>query len=224
MRNEEKNSRKQKGLRWITIGLLLIAAALFLASYNLYDELRAEQAARQAVDKLDAYLPAEPSPEAPTGPAGGQGALVSDGQTVIPDYVLCPNMEMPVENINGIDFIGVLRIPALELELPIISEWNYPNLKTAPCRYSGSAYLNNLILCGHNYTSHFGNLKKLGERDIATFTDMDGNVFTYRMVERETLPPTSIAAMESGDWDLTLFTCTMGGQSRVTIRFELEEN
>ena len=31
----------------ITIGLLLIAAALFLASYNLYDELRAEQAAKQ---------------------------------------------------------------------------------------------------------------------------------------------------------------------------------
>ena len=66
MRNEEKNSRKQTGLRCITIGLLLIAAALFLASYNVYDELRAEQAARQAVDKLDAYLPAEPSPEAPT--------------------------------------------------------------------------------------------------------------------------------------------------------------
>ena len=31
----------------ITIGLLLIAAALFLVSYNLYDELQAEQAAKQ---------------------------------------------------------------------------------------------------------------------------------------------------------------------------------
>lgn len=50
---------------------------------------------------------------------------------------------------------------------------------------------------------------------------MDGNVFTYKMVEQETLLPTSIDAMESGDWDLTLFTCTVGGQSRVTIRFEL---
>lgn len=149
---------------------------------------------------------------------------MSDERTVIPDYVLSPNMEMPVETINGIDFIGVLRIPALELELPIISEWNYPNLKTAPCRYSGSAYLNNLIICGHNYTSHFGTLKNLWEGDIATFTDMDGNVFTYKMVERETLNPTDIEEMESGNWDLTLFTCTVGGQSRVTIRFELEED
>ena len=148
---------------------------------------------------------------------------MSDAQPVIPDYVLLPNMEMLVETIKGIDFIGILTIPALELELPVISQWSYPNLKTAPCRYSGSAYLNNLIICGHNYTSHFGNLKNLWEGDIATFTDMDGNVFTYKMLERETLPPTSIDAMESGDWDLTLFTCTVGGQSRVTIRFEREE-
>ena len=210
MRNEEKNSRKQEGLLLITIGLLLIAAALFLVSYNLYDELRAEQAARQAVNKLEASTNQEP--------------LASDERTVIPDYVLSPNMEMPVETINGIDFIGVLRIPALELELPIISEWNYPNLKTAPCRYSGSAYLNNLIICGHNYTSHFGTLKNLWEGDIATFTDIDGNVFIYKMVERETLNPTDIEGMESGNWDLTLFTCTVGGQSRVTIRFELEED
>ena len=192
MRNEEKNSRKQEGLLSITVGLLLIAAALFLASYNLYDELRAEQSARQAVTQLDAYLPAEAAPEAPSDSAGDQEPLVSDERTVIPDYVLSPNMEMPVETINGIDFIGVLRIPALELELPVISEWNYPNLKSAPCRYSGSAYLNNLILCGHNYASHFGSLKTLSEGDIATFTDIDGNVFIYKMVERETLNPTDI--------------------------------
>ena len=224
MRNEEQSGRKQRGLLSITVGLLLIAAALFLASYNLYDELRAEQSARQAVTQLDAYLPAEAALEAPSDSAGDQEPLVSDERTVIPDYVLSPNMEMPVETINGIDFIGVLRIPALELELPIISEWNYPNLKSAPCRYSGSAYLNNLILCGHNYASHFGSLKTLSEGDIATFTDIDGNVFIYKMVERETLNPTDIEGMESGNWDLTLFTCTVGGQSRVTIRFDLEED
>ena len=160
----------------------------------------------------------------PAEPMEDQEPLVRDERTAIPDYVLCPDMEMPVETINGIDYIGVLEIPALELELPVISQWSYPDLKTAPCRYSGSAYLNNLIICGHNYTSHFGNLKNLWEGDVATFTDMDGNVFTYKMVERETLHPTDIEGMESGNWDLTLFTCTVGGQSRVTVRFELEED
>ena len=223
MRNEKIISRKREGLLLITIGLLLIAAALFITSYNLYDELRAEQSARHMVNKLDECLTSDATPEEPTDTVGNQNPLVSDERTSIPDYVLCPNMEMPIETVNGMNFIGVLRIPALELELPIIREWSYPNLKIAPCRYSGSAYLNNLIICAHNYRSHFGKLKNLCEGDIATFTDMDGNVFTYKMVERETLLPKSIDAMESGDWDLTLFTCTVGGQSRVTIRFELVE-
>ena len=223
MKNEKENSRKQEGFLWIALGLLLIAAALFITAFNLYDELRAAKASSQALNCIEEYLVTEPPVEIPTTATEEPGPLLRGERTVIPDYVLAPNMEMPVENINGIDFIGILRIPALELELPVVSQWSYPNLKTAPCRYSGSAYLNNLIICGHNYTSHFGNLKNLNEGDLATFTDMDGNVFTYKMVERETLLPTSIEAMESGDWDLTLFTCTVGGQSRVTIRFEREE-
>ena len=211
---------RNKGTGLIFLGLLLIAAALFLTAYNLYDEQRAEQSALQVIDRLEDYLPSEVPTEASTEPIVEQAPMPSDA----PDYVLCPDMEMPVETINGMDYIGVLQIPSLELELPIASEWNYPNLKTAPCRYSGSAYLNNLIICAHNYTSHFGNLKYLREGDIATFTDMDGNVFTYKMMERETLNPTDIEGMESGNWDLTLFTCTVDGQSRVTIRFELKED
>ena len=213
-----KNSgHKQGGLFWIIFGLLLITAALSLVFYNLYDELHAEQSAKNVVDKLEKYLYSNDF----MGPCMES---LCDEKKLIPNYILFPNMEMPVKNIDGIDFIGILQIPTLELKLPVISQWSYINLKTAPCRYSGSAYLNNLIICGHNYKSHFGDLKNLHEGDIATFTDMDGNLFTYKMVERETLFSTSVEAMESGNWDLSLFTCTLGGQSRVTVRFELEMN
>lgn len=211
---------RNKGTGMILLGLLLIAAALFLTAYNLYDEQRAEQSALQVIDRLEDYLPSEVPTEASTEPIVEQAPMPNDA----PDYVLCPDMEMPVETINGIDYIGVLQIPLLELELPIASEWNYPNLKTAPCRYSGSAYLNNMIICAHNYSSHFGKLKSLSEGDVATFTDMAGNVFIYKMVERETLNPTDIEEMEDGDWDLTLFTCTVGGKTRVTIRFKLDKD
>ena len=211
---------RNKGTGLIFLGLLLIAAALFLTAYNLYDEQRAEQSALQVIDRLEDYLPSEVPTEASTEPIVEQAPMPSDA----PDYVLCPDMEMPVETINGMDYIGVLQIPSLELELPIASEWNYPNLKTAPCRYSGSAYLNNMIICAHNYSSHFGKLKNLSEEDVATFTDMAGNVFIYKMVERETLNPTDIEEMEDGDWDLTLFTCTVGGKTRVTIRFKLDKD
>ena len=211
---------RNKGTSMILLGLLLIAVALFLTAYNLYDEQRAEQSALQVIDRLEDYLPLEVPTEASTEPIVEQAPMPNDA----PDYVLCPDMEMPVETINGIDYIGVLQIPSLELELPIASEWNYPNLKTAPCRYSGSAYLNNMIICAHNYSSHFGKLKSLSEGDVATFTDMAGNVFIYKMVERETLNPSDIEEIEDGDWDLTLFTCTVGGKTRVTIRFKLDKD
>ena len=59
--------------------------------------------------------------------------------------------------------------------------------------------------------------------DIVLFTDMDEQVVTFQMVERETLNPMDTEGMEAGDWDLTLFTCTIGGQTRVTIRLERVE-
>ena len=112
---------------------------------------------------------------------------------------------------------------ALELELPVISQWDYPALKVAPCRYSGSLYQDNLIICAHNYASHFGKLKELQPGDTVLFTDMDEHVVTFQVVERETLNPMDAEGMEAGDWDLTLFTCTIGGQTRVTIRLERVE-
>ena len=58
---------------------------------------------------------------------------------------------------------------------------------------------------------------------IVLFTDMDEHVVTFQMVERETLNPMDAEGMEAGDWDLTLFTCTIDGQTRVTIRLERVE-
>lgn len=97
-------------------------------------------------------------------------------------------------------------------------------MKVSPCRYEGSVYLNNMVICGHNYNTHFGTLKDLEKGDLLTFTDMDGNVFWYQVMVIEILQPTAVEEMVSGDWDLTLFTCTTGGATRVTIRCDKAEN
>ncbi len=207
--------KRNKGKGLILLGLLLIAAALFLAAYNLYDGERAERSARQAASRLAALTPTE-APSTPAALPAEEAAAPEEIE--LPDYVLNPQMEMPVTEMDGIGYIGTLRIPALELELPVISEWSYPNLKIAPCRYLGSAYLNTLVIAAHNYQSHFGTLKNLSEGDAVTFTDMDGNLFCYEVTALETLPPTAIAEMTVSDYDLTLFTCTLGGANRVTVR------
>ena len=139
----------------------------------------------------------------------------------IPDYVLNPHMEMPVSHYDGQDYIGILEIPAIDLKLPVISRWNYPRLRIAPCRYAGSAYAKNLVISAHNYPSHFGRLSKLYEGVAVRFTDVDGNVFDYRVELKETLNPGDVEYMKDGGWDLTLFTCTPGGSYRITLRCEL---
>lgn len=203
--------KSKRGTAWINLGLLLLAAALFLAAYNRNESYQAQQQSDVVLEEmsqaLEQMVPAQTVPRQTEPPE-------------LPEAMEEPQREMPVRTIHGRDYIGVLTIPALELELPVLSQWDYTNLRIAPCRYEGSVYNGSLILCAHNYSSHFGRLKSLREGDVVQFTDMDDNVYTYQVVGLETLSPTDVEGMESGDWDLTLFTCTVGGQSRVTVRLE----
>lgn len=139
-----------------------------------------------------------------------------------PAFVRYPDMEMPTKEIDGETYIGVVEIPSLELSLPVMSDWSYPQLKKAPCRYVGSVYSHDVVICGHNYDRHFGRLKELIPGDEVRFTDMDGNVFRYSVCAVEQLAKTAVEEMQTGDWDLTLFTCTKGGVMRVTVRCALE--
>lgn len=209
---------KIKGKFFIRLGLLLITAALLLTAYNLFDAHRADESVSDLLGKLKNFLSVQDVNE--NGQNGVLEQEFDDGEIEIPDYILNPNMDMPEQNIDGDDYIGVLKIPSLSLELPIISRWNDARLRTAPCRYVGSAYTNDMVIAGHNYDSHFGRLKTLDLGDEISFVDMAGNEFVYRVVETEILQPTAIEEMQSGDWDLTMFTCTIGGRTRVTVRCE----
>ena len=199
---------RRKRMLWpclMVLGLLLIAAALFLAAYNLWDDRRAGAAASQILEQM-------PKPAMTKAPS------LDPDEQVSPDYQLNPDMEMPKVKIQGNDYIGTLDIPALGLSLPVMGEWSYPKLKVAPCRYSGSAYQGEFVIAAHNYSRHFGRLNQLQAGDQVNFTDIDGNIFEYEAVEIQKLEPTAIEEMTDSGWDLSLFTCTLGGQTRLTVR------
>lgn len=197
--------RNKRGWPAMMGGLLLIAAALCLTAYNIWDEGHAAAAADSAVRQLDAEI-REAEEAAPP--------------EALPDYVAAPEMEMPTVEIDGHTYIGRLSIPALELSLPVMSDWSYSDLKFSPCRYSGSVYQDDMVIAAHNYTRHFGRLRRLKPGSEVVFTDVDGNQFSYAVTELEQLGPADVEEMVTGDWDLTLFTCTLGGRSRITVRCE----
>lgn len=204
-----RNRPVRKGRVCLAAGALLIAAALCLTGYNLWDGARAAASVQTGYAQLEKLIPA--------GAAVWQGTD-GVGELCYPDYVLNPDMEMPVIELDGRQYIGTVEIPALGLTLPVLSEWSYPNLKIAPCRYAGSAYRDDLILAAHNYASHFGGLPQLVPGDEVRFVDVDGNRFSYTVAATERLGPDAVEEMQSGGWELTLFTCTVSGQHRVTVR------
>ena len=208
--------RGKSGTLLIALGLTLLLAAAGLVGWNLCEGYSARQSSTRLVQQLEAVLP-EPTPVTRPEPSA-PGAEVE-----IPDYILNPRMDMPEVEIDGRTYIGTLELPTLGLEFPIISHWSYGGLRVSPCRYTGSAYTDDLVLAAHNYNSHFGRLKNLQPGDSVLFTDADGNQFAYTVAVKETLQPTAVEEMTDSGYPLTLFTCTLGGSYRVTIRCETAE-
>lgn len=150
-----------------------------------------------------------PSPEPTSTPAPAPTGKL---------YERVPGIEMPGEKVNGHEYIGTLSIPSLGLKVPVQRNWSYENLSVSPCRYSGSAYADNLTIIAHTY--HFGKLSSLALDATVTFTDMENNVFRYVVREKNTISPNDANEIAYSGYDLTLVTCTISGTKRVAVYCE----
>ena len=200
---------QEKGTILMITGLLLIVAALFLTLFNIYDSKRAGQESEQVVGQIIGKIEQAQQEKQEQSEAGVD---------VTPDYELDSAIEMPSVKVEEFRYIGLLEIPALNRQLPIMAECTDRGLRKAPCCYTGSVYEDSMVIAGHNYLSHFAGLRGLPLGSEVYFTDMEGNIFQYTIEWIEVLQPDQIEEMTSGDWDLTLFTCTYGGQTRHAIR------
>lgn len=193
----------------ILLGTALVLAALVLFLFNRREEQSASESSGVILPQIVEEI------------LSGQA---DDAETEILGQIDVIAREMTITQIDGYGYIGFLSIPALELELPVMAELDYTRLKIAPCRYYGSTWTDDLVIAAHNYYSHFGQLSALSVGDAVIFTDMDGNVSSYEVVNLDILSPTAVGEMTAGEYDLTLFTCTYGGQNRVTVFCDREKS
>ncbi len=183
--------RRRVGIILVIVGIVCVLGGAGLFIYDRIEAQMADDAANEVLDQLHDAMPVRIYPE---------------------------NGEMPTITIDGYEYIGTLEIPRFDLELPVQDQWSYEGFRVAPGRYAGSVWTSDMVIAAHNYDRHFGHLQELEAGDTVVFTDVLGNVFTYTVDEVDTLEPTAVEEMTSGDWDLTLFTCTLGGMTRVTVR------
>ncbi len=216
----QSSGRRRSGALLMWLGGALMVAALGLAVYNAWDEYRAGAAARAVVVELAAVTAPEVESALPPGVCPADSPVVEQEpqEEPIPDYIAYPEKEMPLVTVGGYDCLGIVEIPALERTLPVLEACTDSSLKYAPGCYAGSVYEHTMVIAGHNYTSHFGKLSALKPGDAVYFTDGDGNRFEYAVADLEKLEPTDIDSMTTGDWDLTLFTCTYGNRHRLAVR------
>lgn len=215
-----KKTKRKSGLALMIMGAVLVFSAVALMLYNQWDESRAATAATEMAQTLLREIEERRETEE------AQPNVWPDAATAIapPDIEMASIVSnaawQPMDSISVSDdkYIGVLTVPALDLDLPVMDEWSYPKLKKAPCRYWGSLSGNNLIIAAHNYRRHFGNISSLGTGDEVLFTDINGHVYKFTVAEIQTLGAADVSAMARSEYDLTLFTCTYGGQARVTVR------
>ena len=92
------------------------------------------------------------------------------------------------------------------------------NLKYSPTVYYGSIEENNLIICAHNRKYQFGFLLNIKVGNKFTITDVNNNMYEYEVCEIEELKANMVDEMINNKSDLTLFTCTLGGLTRYTVR------
>ncbi len=179
----------------IILGVICFAVAVGIIFYNREEDVVAGASAESALKEVDERITNVAIDPNPTG-------------------------EMKAVDVDGQSFIGIITIPAIDVRLPIQSEWAPENAKVSPCRYKGSVYEKNLIVAGHNYPRHLGNLNQLVSGDTVIVTDVDGRQYYYEVTYTETIGTYDVELMDQGEWDFTVFTCTIGGASRVTVRCE----
>lgn len=192
--------RRVFGISCIVLGICCLIASVGFIVYNRWEAEYAQKASTDILldlqESITDHTHQEPAPE--------ETAEVLQ--------------EMPVTQVGGFDCIGILSIPVLELELPVLTQWDYAKLKIAPCLYYGSCNEKDFVIAAHNYRSHFGRLSELQPGDIVIFTDVNGMDRCYEVVLLETLPGNATEEMITAGFDLSLYTCTPGGADRVTVR------
>ena len=125
--------------------------------------------------------------------------------------------------------IGIINIPAIDIEFPIVEGSNRANIAVAIGHMKGTSVLGgegNCVLAGHHggiYGVFFKNLEKLKKNDNVVLTDEYGTSYTYKVSKSFKVKPTDVYVTDNLEgYNLTLITCQDNGKNRLVVRCILD--
>ena len=135
-------------------------------------------------------------------------AVASQIEKLLPertDGVVNADSGLPVLEIGGKDYAGLLEIPGFGLTLPVANDWNEKDLYGAPARFLGAVGETPLVIGGADTAYQFGFCDSIDTGAQITFTDMTGGVFTYTVCRVDRSEEAALSWLQKEDYDLTLF-------------------
>lgn len=99
----------------------------------------------------------------------------------------------------------------------MLADYSEENLRLSICLYRQESDGSRKVIAGHNYRNHFGRLASLEEGALLTYTREDGTVTRYQVTGITEIDADDPAALDAGDWDMTLFTCNLDMTRRVLV-------
>ena len=127
-----------------------------------------------------------------------------------------PNM--PVLELDGTDWCGILEVPAYGLTLPIHGSWDKSAVTSYPCRFWGSVYDGSMILGGSDQNGQFAFCSQTNPGDYISITDMLGNEFRYQVARVDRSDSADFEKLSAGEYPLTLFTRSTFGLEYIIVR------
>lgn len=201
-------NKRYRGFVLVALGLVMVLAGVGLHFlHERQDELAGQNAGALLEELIHEIRFSYPA--AADDPAAGTPDFPSD-----PEPGAVP---MASRTLSGYDLVGILRVPSVGVELPVLGQWSYSLLNVAPCRYSGSVETGDLIILGHNYKSHLQPLERVAVGDSVEFTDVNGVTHRYVAAAVDVIRGSDSDKLAS-DCPLTVFTCTYDGQHRIVVR------
>lgn len=198
-----RNIQNPAGKVCILLGAAALLSAALLAGSYLLDQRKASRDAVLLLSRIEQW---EAQPE-----------QKADGAVVVEE----PEEEATTWDQYDVD--GVLSIPSLGLELPVLSQYSEELLAVSPCIYQGvnGSSSQRLVIAGHNYRAHFGSLDQLSPGDMVTYRSLDHTETQFQVTELEEIGEEDADLLEEGEWDLTLLTCNWDMSKRLLIRCDM---
>jgi len=121
--------------------------------------------------------------------------------------------------------IGVINIPKIGVNYPILSETSVASLKIAPGKFWGPDpnQEGNLCIAGHNYRNNqfFSKVPNLQNGDTIEITDLTGKTLEYTVYDKYIVTPEDTnctSQITNGRTEITLITCTNDNKLRHIIK------